>query len=172
MLFWGLIGLTLVIGLTITILVSKADGEFALGSFLLTLLSTSVIVPFFGGIALSIVASGQARTFSYTETHQLRALNNGSQTSGSFFLGIGSFDEKRVVNYIPIDADGGMTLKQIGTYGLKIYEKDNVKPSVSIDHFNLNTGWLVPWTMNTENGPVFTVPTGSVLENYTIDNTK
>lgn len=102
------------------------------------------------------------------ETFSLRAIGSSSTVQGEFFLGSGVVDGKRTLNYIAQE-DGYARLAQALAAGSRIFE-DTDDPTVTEYTQWWSNPWILPWEFKTGYAWEFHVPTGSILENYSIDN--
>lgn len=101
--------------------------------------------------------------------HELRALNVGDpQLSGSFFLGSGSLDSERYLTYVEAGQGGELRIQQIAAQKARIFESDTVTPTVEYSTFRVSAPWLVPGSATIPGTTSFTIPSGSIIENYQI----
>lgn len=137
-----------------------------IGGFFMTLI--------FGGVAASAIcmiinAIGAEITGTHYETEgtaDLAALQDGSSTSGSFFLGSGSFNEEPSFFYYQksgneyhlehVDADYAVVEETSGTPHVEYQKEVGNKPF-----------WAMP--VSGYDHVKFYVPQGSVISNYTLD---
>jgi ABC-type multidrug transport system fused ATPase/permease subunit len=101
---------------------------------------------------------------------ELRAVALGGSIEGHFFLGTGTVDGKRVINYVAQHEDGYVTVEQVDARNAYIYEDESSNPTVTAHHWRASEWWLSLWPTDRGTNYSFHVPPGSVLENYTIDN--
>lgn len=118
-----------------------------------------------GLLALAALIPGEKRT---DETFELRALATSSTVHGRFFLGSGTVDGKRTLNYIAKE-DGYSRLGQGVASASRVYE-DTERPTVTEYTFWYSNGWVVPWEVVTGYSWDFHVPAGSILEDFTLTN--
>lgn len=136
---------------------------FIAGAFL----SLLVMVLAYGGLYL-IQKYNADRVTEVVRSEQLSALNTSDKTSGQFFLGSGTVDDKPVVRFMTKDSEGGYRVETKNFSTSKVYEiPDGASPRMECSQ-----AFLLPhWSLN-EKQPVgesnckFYVPEGSIIEDY------
>ena len=104
------------------------------------------------------------------DTYQLKAIGNSNAIEGRlYFLGGGYVDDKRVLNYISQRADGGIHVEQAEADDATIYEGTE-DATVRVRHYDYTNGWVLTWPLGSYDEYEFRIPTGSVVESYTLDN--
>lgn len=142
------------------------DGPIGLfPTFLIGLLAAifgAVAVVLFGLIPANdkVEACGQ---------ESLAALGNSTGVQGRFFLGTGYVDSKRTLNFIAKEADGGYRADDALASDSRVFE-GSADPTVTYTCHSYSNGWVLPWDIRESTTYRFDVPTGSVLENYTLNN--
>jgi hypothetical protein len=103
-------------------------------------------------------------------TYKLKAIGNSNALEGRlFFLGGGYVNDKRVLNFISQRDGGAIRVEQAEAEESTIYEGSK-DATVRIKHFEHNNGWVSPWPLGSHDEYEFRIPTGSVVESYTLDN--
>lgn len=137
------------------------------------------VVSLFIFLGVVSVGDGPRLRDSVTNKHTLQAIDTGSGVEGQFFLGGGTVDGERVINYIYTarDADGQTYSKvdQQDASDSRIYEdlNEDDTPFVETRTTQYLNRWIAPhWLGGLPKDSVneFHVPKGSVLENYQISN--
>lgn len=126
------------------------------------------------GVALVCASVGAALGSSsiVTDRAELAALSNGSSVQGSFFLGSGRVDGKRVLNYVE-QHDGYSTLEQVDADDSRIYEDEPDSPYLVTQWEVRDTSWVWwPWDFWGQPRYDFHIPADSIVESYVIDNTE
>jgi hypothetical protein len=141
-----------------------------LGSVLLVLFGVPTAFGVVYGITYLTSLATPAHVSNETEA-DLRAVALDSGLEGRFFLATGYVEGKRVVNYIAEHDGGYITVEQVDAVNTYVYEDENVNPRVVTKQWQASEWWLAPFGIDRGNTYVFHIPEGSVLENYTIDNT-
>jgi hypothetical protein len=148
--------------------VSYLDGGLGMGIFLLIVYSAVA----FGILNLAVVlpASYQESTDSYTKTYSLQALDTGSTVTGRFYLGYGTINGSRTLNYITKDSKGGYHIEQADAEWSTVYEKSD-STRVKVSTYSNYRWWLAPMRF-TDFAKTYTfyVPANSILQNYSITN--
>lgn len=172
MIFWILLGI--VGAVTLFTLFSHwfgPSGDFvgAIGySILAAIIATvaAVIILFFG-FATWMLADPTVKS---THEYSLSALSTNSEIAGrSYFLSGGYVGEKRTLNYIREEGDGGFVLKSVDADYAVVYQ-DSDTPTVTISYFEQANPWLAPWSFDRGWTAEFHVPEGSILSDYTVTN--
>ena len=141
------------------------DGFAYAAIALLTVSAGSFLI--FTVFALTLPSAGDERDAG---TMQLRSIGTDSAISGrSYFLGGGYVDEKRTLNYIEEYPDGGMSVTNEWASESSIYEVEGEPHVKYTDHYYSN-GWVIPWEYVEWRESTFSIPSGSVLENYSVTN--
>lgn len=132
---------------------------------------TALTTLVFGGmIAIfpNIVASGNISAETVVTSKGLSALQDGSQTRGSFFLGSGFVDGQQVFSYYE-KRGGAFYLKTTLARDAKVVESDGT-PRVEHSCRQTTNIWISVFTKCWNNWDyTFYVPKGSVVTNYTLD---
>jgi hypothetical protein len=106
----------------------------------------------------------------------LKALATGSKVTGRFYLGSGSIEGKRTVNYITADGDRNYIRQQDASASVVIEDITTGQPHMIALQKCYESPWIMPWKMckdiNEGIAFEFHVPAGSVLSDYTVDNSK
>lgn len=169
MIFW--IGVIIAIALAFYLWLTDEAGWFgALLLGALTGLGAAVII---GGIATAATGS-----FKTQEEYRvpLKALAASQSVEGHFFLGSGSVNGKRTINYITADGNRNY-LQEADASRSTVIEDTPVAAGPHLTAFNqcMNNPWIAPWQMcrplnADERSMEFHIPAGSVLSDYTVDN--
>jgi hypothetical protein len=136
---------------------------------------TALVGGFAVFLAIIIGFSTLWSTDSETHTYQLKAISTGQEVHGSFaggfFVSYGEVDGERALQFIR-QSHGGYHLESAPTDDSVLFERAGA-PIVKVTSYSGFWWWLCPWT-NTDyaNTYKFYVPKGSVLSDYTIDNSK
>lgn len=168
MIFWVLLVLAvLVVVGTFVWFAFLDDLRMGIGFGLLTALLAAIGSAIVGGglLALSLLIPGGKVTH---ETFPLRALATSSTVQGRFFLGSGYVNGERTLNYVAQDNGYARIDQGIGTAS-RIFE-GSTKPTVTEYTYWYSNGWVLPWEFKTGYSWDFRVPSGSILEDYTITN--
>ena len=173
MLFWIILGIVAAVAIVNTVRVARAD-YFSLGEGLLAGLASLFIGGLLGAIVwfLATLALNPPleRVVKSESTHQLKALGNDSGLKGRmYFLGGGYIEDKRVLNYITQDSSGAIRVERSDAKDSTIYEGSK-QATVKVTHADYINGWIAPWPLGDKREYVFNIPTGSVVESYTLDN--
>lgn len=135
-----------------------------------------VLPPFFatlifGGIValvINIGVSGALASEAVTTTNNLTTLQDGSQTTGTFFLGSGYVDGKQVFSYYE-KRGGAYYLESIDAEHAKVVESSG-QPRVEHTCDQTTSVWISVFSTCWNNYDyTFYVPKGSVVTNYTLD---
>jgi hypothetical protein len=103
-------------------------------------------------------------------TYKLKAIGNSSALEGrTFFLGGGYINDKRVLNFISQRDGGAIHVEQAEAEDSTIYEGSK-DATVRIQHIDASNGWIATWPLGSGDEYEFRIPTGSVVEPYTLDN--
>ena len=159
--------LSLILGIVFAVL-SQEEGCLWMAMLILTVVTIGFIfswlVAGFGG---GIIPTH----YQPTSTTPLVAANDGSNLSGSFFLGSGSFDDRQVYSYRYQIHDGGIIWTTV-TNGpnVRVYEEDRtdavlIVQSQVFDNPAFSRWFLVPEDVIYE----FHVPAGSVRAGFVFD---
>lgn len=173
MLFWiFLVLLIVVVGIVAyTQLSGYGDGFDAFMASVLTLLFGGIVGGAIIGILLSTNGHNVEHVKSSEETLKLKALTNDSKLAGrSYYLGsyIGQY---RTLNYIT-ETNGAVRVESAFASSSTIYEDTPQNPTVKVEEYKKRLSWLLPWDLSGYTTYEFHVPSGSVLEGYSIDNNK
>lgn len=170
MIFWVLTAIIAIAWGWVTIyfwLDDWMDGVFALS------LGTIIAGLVWGLLVLLLVGQGIPRWIGVnhieSETSKLRALGADSSVEGRFFfLGGGYINGERVLSYIRENGNGSFTPDQVTGSASEVFESDDATPTMVTREHVADYWWLAPpvtvgWTYE------FTVPVGSVAEQYRVD---
>lgn len=126
-----------------------------------------------GLLAVLLVGNGIPRWIGVnhieSETANLRALGADSSVEGRFFfLGGGYINGERVLSYIRENGNGSFTPDQVTGSASEVFESDDATPTMVTREHVADYWWLAPpvtvgWTYE------FTVPVGSVAEQYRVE---
>ena len=117
-------------------------------------------------LPLSITAQF-AGTSRVSTDFPLRALAVGDGIQGQFFLGSGSVDGERVLNYV-VQRDGYATLEQVDADKALIFEGEGT-PHVESTERVLDAWWAAPFPLiGMTTGYQFHIPAGSIIESYSV----
>lgn len=119
-------------------------------------------------LLVNVALIGINAPYKVKYTEQLVAMNDGSSSSGQFFLFAGTYDNYNVYNFYSKGENGGIQRHQTYAYTGTIYEKDGVAPSVSYWYADNNKWWQL--FTDQDSLETFTVPSGSIKNNVTLDN--
>jgi hypothetical protein len=165
MIFWVLVALVIVITAYCT---WAAGYDMHVAGGILALLISSFVA-----CAIWVICSvtmPKSADLVAERTYQLRALGNDSAIHGrSYFLGGGYIGEKRVLNYISQREGGAIKVERADAADSTIYE-DAKTALVTVRHFDFNNGWVQTWPLGDGDTYEFHIPSGSVLNDYTVDN--
>lgn len=144
MIFWILTG---VIILAVILLSTESFSKWDTGIAVLETVAFLLIgVIVWGVMCLAVVGIGFWAGTNKVESHTypLKALSGGAGTEGSFFLGSGHVDGKRVVSFIKQNRDGSFTPDQVDGKKAKVWERDGVEPSMTEVKHSAAYWWLMP----------------------------
>lgn len=132
----------------------------------------AVMTLLFGGllaIISNVALAGVVDTQTVVVSNQLSTLQDGSQTTGSFFLGSGYVDGEQVFSYYE-KRGGAFYLDSIDADHAKVVES-NETPRVEHTCKKSDNIWFSVFTGKCWNNWDYTfyVPKGSVATNYTLD---
>lgn len=167
MIFWTIVAIAVIIAIYIAWKESgDSYGMPVLGAFMSL---------FFGGMAagLSLLTCFFLpinKDLVSDNTYQLKALGNNNAIEGrSYFLGGGYINDKRVLNFISQRDGGAIHVEQAEADDSVIYE-GSTDATVQVQHYDWNNGWIATWPLGSGDEYTFRIPTGSVVESYTLDN--
>ena len=170
MLFWIILAIVAIV--TICFVVSESGDNYGspvLVGFLTLLIGSTVGVVAWGGLALAINPPIE-RVVVSESTYQLKALGNSTGLEGrSYFLGGGYVEDKRVLNFITSDEHSAIKVQRSDADESTIYEGAK-QATVKITHADYINHWISPWPLDDKHEYEFRIPTGSVVESYTLDN--
>lgn len=164
--FWFILAFVVVVGLGISMY--RADRPYNYPS--------DFWVPFTFMLAGGFMVAGLLCMFSdyvfddqvtSTTASPLANLSDGSQTTGSFFLGSGRIEGRQYFAYYANDGDGSYTLEQQPASLSKVRFTDG-EPFIMTEHLNGGSFWFAPWANHGERY-TFYVPKGSIDNHYTLD---
>jgi hypothetical protein len=141
--------------------------------------SLSIVYTFMAGIMLllgymMIVIAVEPTNSDLTTGDRvtLRALNVGDSTGGSFFLGSGSVNGEKSLDYIVQDEDNGDTwseVKSVDADYSRVYEDTETEPYMLVREKDLTNYGVWPWPSITVERYDFHIPKGSVSSDITVD---
>lgn len=168
LIFWILV--TIIVLIAAGVFISEAGDSYGI-PFVGALIAI-VVGAFLGG--LIFMACGTWIPWNNDvvkdDTYKLKAIGNSNGIEGrSYFLGGGYIKDRRVLNFISQRDGGAIYVEQADAARATIFEgsKDATVQAKHIDHVN---GWVSPWPLGSHDEYVFRIPTGSVVESYTLDN--
>lgn len=127
-----------------------------------TIFATALIAMAGNGIC-STFLTGEPEEYA---SSKLLALNDSSSTSGSFFLGSGSFDEEPAFFFYQ-QGERGATLEHVDADVALIIEEDIKQPYISFTRTTTeNRFWYIG---GTETNYEFHIPKGSITNSYVLD---
>lgn len=176
MVFYILVAAIVIVGLFLSVrsglyYYGSRNHRFDFGAFWGGLFGTLMAFIFLPVIYLLVVSSS---TSGYEETrHSLSALGNGSETSGSFFLGSGVIDDEQVFQYLRKAEDGGVTLHTVEADRAVVYEDSGTEAYATVRTPYFYDPVWAPWKLDSREDPEiqFHVPEGSINNEYRISVT-
>lgn len=138
-----------------------------IGVLFALIVSAAIVGAGFGASAI-VTANTVNRTRVLTEVRHLRALNTGTDTSGTVFLLGGYFESGPSYTYLAERTDGGFEMTATSTDSAIVYQTDEPEPYVVTGQMRpTSTLWsLLPLPAPAE----FYVPVGSVQDpSYRVD---
>ncbi len=146
------------------------------------------ILSWVASVVISSTISETKEEYKLVESHNIIALQDSSNTSGTFFLGCGTVGSSMYYCYY-IDTDDGYKYQQIKVSSDDVdvsikYCKEKETPHIEkYDEYKITTcdknwGWLIDFKLSksTESQSVFSpqkiiiyLPEGTIAENYKID---
>lgn len=166
MIFWVLLVLAVAVGVWTFIYFAFLDDMgigLGIGCAVLAAMTAGLVGA--GLIALALLIPGEKVTH---ETFALRALATSSAVQGGFFLGSGYVNGERTLNYVAQDNGFARIDQGIGTAS-RIFE-GSTKSTVTEYTYWYSNGWVIPWEFKTGYSWDFRIPSGSILEDYSITN--
>ncbi len=131
-----------------------------------------VLLSFFGTFVAAMGVYGSPPQYTETNHLGLRALTNGTEATGSFFLGSGIINDQQQFSFIKIK-DGYSTVGTVvANDNARVFEDEPNSPYLDIVSGYRDVTWLLPWLVRIPAGTDiynFHVPTDSVVEGYNID---
>lgn len=167
MLGLGIILGAIVLAFVVSLVHTQRRDGYLVGDDVFGAVLGAVLAGFFTLLALLVISGVSSPSTTETST-ELRNLNTGSETSGSFFLGSGYVDEERVLNYIERDSDGGNRVYSVEADKAVIYEDTDSPRLVTVAAAHGEWLWGAGNAPFIERTYKFYVPEGSVFEDYTI----
>lgn len=121
----------------------------------------------------SVIGSFLPCHYVITGNTNIVALNDNSATSGSFFLGCGTIDNKTVYKYV-INTDNGKQVRELEddddtVIYIKEYNKNPKIEYKSWDFINQNYYWFSCPSILKDDVITFYLPEGSVTNKFSID---
>jgi len=165
MIFWIL--LALVIGVTLFVGIAVYREYDSIGAAIgggIFAAAMAGIVAFIVILLFMIIPSTSHEKYTY----HLRALATSQSVQGEFFLGSGSVNGERTLNYIK-RVKGWSEVDSAVAKASRVFE-DSTSPTVTEYFYYYDNGWVLPWKILTGYSWDFHVPAGSILEDTTIDN--
>lgn len=102
-------------------------------------------------------------------TYDLRAINTGSDISGTFYLGAGSIEGYRTLDFIMQYDNGSNRVAEARADKSLIWE-DSKNPTVTIHQLDGEAWWIAPFPIVSDVEYTFHIPEGSILESTSITN--
>ena len=162
--------ITLIISIIVALIVAicvvrNMDDSIFSGAFI-------AIITFMGCIfVMSIVTTSIFYdNIQPIETYELAAINDGSTTTGSFFLGCGSIDSKQYYFCYIVKEDGGFTMTKYLVDDCVIYESDTCQPHI-VKYDRIVPEESKKWSIfifDSECWKIY-VPSGSIDSNFKLD---
>lgn len=125
-----------------------------------------------GGVLMAISSGVGEYERVGDEKYPLAALRTTTEqegaVAGSVFLTVGYSGSNREISYVRGNGDGGFVVKQVDADSSAIYESDSGDPNVVIYDWAKENAWLVPTQVATAQTFVFTVPTGTVVNQFDV----
>jgi hypothetical protein len=166
---WFIIAAVLSLMLALRVGWTQNDAGEALATFLCSLLVAGLVAL---GVNFWFIAEAE-KIYKADQTIELVSLNDGQQTSGSFFLATGTFSGYDVYRFYSKNADGGMQMQSTYASDGTIYEREGVSPSVTYWYPHKRTNrWMTVFGSDPKKGhrlETFIVPPGSVKQGFTLD---
>lgn len=165
MIFWILLGLTLLITIGNTIDADYYDRFLALFGSLVICLGVSGVILLLCGTLIP-----WNNDVVKDDTYRLRTLGTANGIEGhSYFLGGGYINSERVLNYIT-QRDGGAIQVQTADADVSVVFEDapagtGTVQKLHVDHIN---GWVTPWPLGSHDQYVFHIPAGTVADSYSL----
>ena len=142
------------------------DGSYAVGGA-------------FGGVAIcgllcmAALGIGSCNSLNKWETStmaNLVAMNDGSLTSGDFFLGCGTIDELEYYFFYYETSNGGIKKSKLRTKKVTLYEDDSVKPCVKIHKAKFKNWkyWIFASETSNKRYSIY-IPKGSIRRNFALN---
>lgn len=147
----------------------RGVGEYDIGHVGATLLPLAAALVLSLFLAVFVNTNPSLRDPSLDEPAsvvELRALNTGSEVSGSFFLGSGSIDEERMIFFVA-DAGGYAYLDERRADRSRIIEHDGTPQMVTVTTW-VDNPIIAPFPIKSRDRYDFYVPPGSVLEQFEV----
>lgn len=167
-----MITIIVLVAVAIIVFILASDGLYDIGEGIFYALAATFVTFMFSMlIGFGIALSSDNRETIETGTTSLSAIASGSETEGAFFLGSGTVDEERVINYVSVTEDGGKTLESIPVEDAIIYEDATVETArleTTIDRWQ--AWWWAPWHLDVNETTAFHVPAGTVSGDFDIQN--
>jgi hypothetical protein len=165
MIFW----ISVLVAVVVALLFIYTDEAGVIGSVFCGAIAGTLLLMIAGAIVVGITATLKPTIAS---TAPLKALATSKSVSGTFFLGSGSINGKRTINYITADGNRNY-VREADASTAVVIEDSPTSPSIVELKECADNPWVMPWTfcrgiegVKTE----FHVPAGSVLSDYTVDN--
>jgi hypothetical protein len=119
------------------------------------------------------IYSGAKQVEIQTASQPLYSLNNGSGTSGSFFLGSGVVDKTEKYTYL-VKTDRGMQIQTVDVDNAYVQEDNSQNPKMityTSDYANPTLRYWFP-DIGSDESYTFVIPKGSIKYQYNIDTGK
>lgn len=162
MVFWILLALVILIP-TIAGIVWRDGAAFG-GALIASVLGGLVVLAVIGifGVQNEYKLEQQWDT-------PLAALSAETKVSGKFYLTGGYVNSQRTLNYVWKD-NGSYALSYVPAHNARIVESDKETPHITSFVWVKKAEWLAPWDFGKDYTYSFTVPKGSVTQDFTINN--
>ena len=168
MIVWIAIAVSVILGIAAA--VNRKSYYYDLGDRIGAFFGVAGISAVIGAVVTFIIFWIPAtQAYSYTEaTKPLVALDTSSQQAGQFFLGTGSMNNKRTLNFIRQE-EGYVKLDYSLAEDSRIFEGSE-KATFTEYIWSYDNPWVLPWTWRTGYSYDFHVPEGTVQGDYNITN--
>lgn len=129
--------------------------------------SLGIILWVFASMILSFLVNLPLHKTYSTERKDLTILQDGTQTTGSFFLGIGSFDGEQKYSYY-VSQNGGSKLEQTKADTVTVYQDSEEAYLLQQTYCKTSADWL---TFCVSDGRVteIHVPKNTIKQNFVLD---
>ena len=167
MVLWILLGIVGFIALMF--LIGSDCLENALGGAGCTLFIGAILTALYIAMAASALRDNGTTTRTVQYELELVAMRMGNSTSGSFFLGSGTFGSSEQYVYMYRTKTGALKKGHQNAYNSTVREIDDGRPRRVYDKRYIASCWL-PWEVQQrDSAPEFIVPVGSVTYKFEIN---